>query len=172
MLQSCFLLETVFSHAELGTKMSKFEKKNPSASVPNGWSQIATHCAITWFKCKFKPPKNRCSFLFSIGIMKIVSFYTFMWILTYILARLNATCFDKALLLAHFWSQRLTNLHKWPFVLKLRTWSFKCTYCHDPTIPIMGPKLDETGSKLLTKIVYLSQACWHACLVSLAPARV
>ena len=100
-----------------------------------------------------------------------------------ILARLNATCFDVALLLAHFWSQFLTDFHKWPFVLKLRTCSFICTYCYDPTMPIMGPKRGRTGPKwgrklstlcgqVLQQIVFRSQACWRACSVSLLTAGV
>ena len=54
-----------------------------------------------------------------------------------------------ALLLAHFWSQFLTDFHKWPFVLKLRTCSFICTYCHDPTMVIMGRNGTETGPKIV-----------------------
>ena len=74
------------------------------------------------------------------------------------LARLNATCFDMALLFAYFWSQFLTDFHKWPFVLKLRTWSFRCTHCHDPTVVIMGPKRDRSSAK----------KCWHQLFVNVA----
>ena len=52
-----------------------------------------------------------------------------------------------ALLFSHFWSQFLTDFHKWPFVLKLRTWSFRCTHCHDPTMVTMRPKRDENGAE-------------------------
>ena len=108
-----------------------------------------------------------------------------------ILPRLNATCFDVALLLTHFWSQFLTDFHKWPFVLKLRTCSFICTYSHDPIMPIMGPKRGRNrtemgpkivnivdnrsiwfGGQVLQQIVFCSQACWRACSVSLLTAGV
>ena len=68
-----------------------------------------------------------------------------------ILARLNAICFDMALLFAHFWSQFLTDYHKWPFVLKFWTWSFRCTHCHDPTMVIMGQNGTDMGPKIVDK---------------------
>ena len=38
---------------------SKFEKKIPMGSVPNCQKEIPTRHAITWFKCKLKPPKKQ-----------------------------------------------------------------------------------------------------------------
>ena len=119
-----------------------------------------------------------------------IKFYTFTR-KHIILVRLNSTCFDMALLLAHFWIQFLTDFHKWPFVLKLRTWSFRCTYCHDPTMVIMGPKRHRNGAEncwqfwqfwwprvathihvdwcrlhfaCWLQIVFPSHTCWHACV--------
>ena len=92
-----------------------------------------------------------------------IKFYTFTR-KHVILARLNSTCFDVALLLAHFWSQFLTNFHKWPFVLKLGTCSFICTYCHDPIMLIMGPKRGRNGPKIWNINVWY---WWQSILINI-----
>ena len=39
---------------------TKFDKKMSMESVPNWPKEIADHDPIRWFKCKLKPPKNKC----------------------------------------------------------------------------------------------------------------
>ena len=86
-----------------------------------------------------------------------------------------------ALLFANFWSQFLTDFHKWPFILKLRTWSFRCTYCHDPIIVIMGLKMfdnfDSCNSVATNLTVLVAKCCnklysstKHVDVLSLLPA--
>ena len=49
---------------------------------------------------------------------------------------------------------------KRPFVLKLRTCSFICTYCYDPTMPIMGPERGGNGTEMGPKIVNIADNIW------------